>query len=63
LIERIAAFALEQGESLEARVIAREFLRLSAPDGKGAAALVRALLANDPRFVEESDGRWTCAGR
>ncbi|MBP6875088.1 MAG: nucleotide excision repair endonuclease [Candidatus Eisenbacteria bacterium] len=60
LIERIAAFALEQGESLEARVIAREFLRLSAPDGKGAAALVRALLANDPRFVEESDGRWTC---
>jgi hypothetical protein len=58
LIERIAALAEGQGGILDPRMIARDFLRLSAPDGKGAAGLVRALLAQDPRFVEQGDGRW-----
>ena len=60
LIERIAAHAGEQGGMLEAQAIARDFLRLTAPSAKAAAALVRALLGTDHRFVEEREGVWRC---
>jgi hypothetical protein len=57
MADRIAAF-LEQQERATADVIARDFLRLVSPGGAAATRLVRALLARDRRFREESDGTW-----
>lgn len=62
LIDRIAARAREQGGTLEAQAIARDFLRLTMPRAKAAAGLVRALLGRDHRFVEEGEGVWRCNG-
>ncbi|MFH1143972.1 MAG: nucleotide excision repair endonuclease [Candidatus Eisenbacteria bacterium] len=58
LIARIAALAEEQGGTVEAEAIARDFLRLAAPGSKAAAGLVRALLGRDHHFIEEQHGCW-----
>jgi hypothetical protein len=60
LNDRIAAFLAGEAEA-PAQIIARDFLRLAAPEGASTVTLVRALLARDARFEEHTSGIWRLA--
>ncbi|MBM3321392.1 MAG: hypothetical protein FJY73_12020, partial [Candidatus Eisenbacteria bacterium] len=60
-LRRVHRFLRDHPEGVQATEIARRFLRVQDPRPSTAGPIVRALLAEDPRFVSIGTQLWAAA--